>query len=378
MKVVIVNCFDTYSSRVDFLYNYFLNISADISVLTSDFQHIKKKYIEIKDERYKYIHVKNYKKNISFGRIFSHIEFVRRAIGEIKKIEPDILWVLIPPNYLCEKIAKYKAIRNEVKVIFDIIDVWPETMPIQKFERVPFYRKWRDLRQCNLECADALVVECDYYKVAIQNENNKKMINTLYLSRKYEQYVPNSKLSNDEINVCYLGSINNIVDISLIIETLRKIKKNVVLHIIGCGEKKQEFINSSRELGIHVEDYGEIYDMREKQAILRKCHFGINMMKSTVFVGLTMKSIDYMENGLPLLNNIPGDTSDLIKKYGIGINISKDIFEMEELVIDDCFFENDIRVLTRKVFEETFSPKKCERKLDDILRLVGVTKNENE
>ena len=36
-------------------------------------------------------------------------------------------------------------------------------------------------------------------------------------------------------------------------------------------------------------------------------------MKQEVFVGLTMKSIDYFEAGLPIINNIHGDTWNIVK-----------------------------------------------------------------
>ena len=40
-------------------------------------------------------------------------------------------------------------------------------------------------------------------------------------------------------------------------------------------------------------------------------------MKDSVFVGLTMKSIDYFEAGLPILNTIKGDTWKFVDELGI-------------------------------------------------------------
>lgn len=44
-------------------------------------------------------------------------------------------------------------------------------------------------------------------------------------------------------------------------------------------------------------------------------------MKESVVVGFTMKSLDYLRNGLLLLNNIHNDTWQLVEKYDIGINV---------------------------------------------------------
>jgi len=74
--------------------------------------------------------------------------------------------------------------------------------------------------------------------------------------------------------------------------------------------------------GAIVEDYGKVYDPKEKQQIFDKCHFGLNIMKDTVCVDLTLKSIDYFQHGLPILNNIQADTTKIVDKYNVGFNIT--------------------------------------------------------
>ena len=68
--------------------------------------------------------------------------------------------------------------------------------------------------------------------------------------------------------------------------------------------------------------HGIIYDPKKKQAIFDRCHAGLNIMKSSVYVGLTMKSMDYFAASLPVINNIQGDTWDFIEQHPIGINYS--------------------------------------------------------
>ena len=64
--------------------------------------------------------------------------------------------------------------------------------------------------------------------------------------------------------------------------------------------------------------YGAIYDDQEKQKILSQCHFGLNIMKPSVCVGLTMKSLDYFRHGLPIINSIPEDSEMLVRTKNIG------------------------------------------------------------
>lgn len=175
---------------------------------------------------------------------------------------------------------------------------------------------------------------------------------TLYLARPVIPYKPQIKLPDNRINLCYLGSINNIIDISVISDIIAKLnkKKKVELHIIGDGEKRDELIKTAEEAGASVAFHGKIYNRKEKQDVFDSCHYGLNIMKNSVCVGLTMKSMDYLEFGLPMINNIPGDTWDLILQHQFGINWPSDnSFEG---------YSHQMRENARKYFEQYLSTKR--------------------
>ena len=73
-----------------------------------------------------------------------------------------------------------------------------------------------------------------------------------------------------------------------------------------------------------VKNWIQIYDIQEKQAIFDQCSFGLNIMKSSVCIGLTMKSVDYLTGGLPIINTIGGDTEHLINSRNIGIPLLRE------------------------------------------------------
>jgi glycosyltransferase involved in cell wall biosynthesis len=123
----------------------------------------------------------------------------------------------------------------------------------------------------------------------------------------------------------YLGSMNHIIDIEGIRAVLRQLqtKINVRLHIIGDGESREKFLKALEEDQIDYEYHGLVYDEAEKTRIFARCDCGINMMKNSVCVGLTMKSVDYFCYGLPIINNIPGDTWTLVEQYDAGVNVGE-------------------------------------------------------
>ena len=112
--------------------------------------------------------------------------------------------------------------------------------------------------------------------------------------------------------------------------TCAKVRK-VNLHIIGGGEKKELLIEQLRQKPIQVIDHGYIFEQEKKQEILDQCQYGFNVMKDSVMVGLTMKSMDYMCGGLPMINTIKGDTAKICDEYLVGYNLSKD--SINEIVL---------------------------------------------
>ena len=202
---------------------------------------------------------------------------------------------------------------------------WPETMPISRFKTLPPFVAWRKLRDQYVGQADEVVTECDLYQTLLKDHCPGEKMHTLYLARNWADNASEADPPEDKVSLCYLGSINNIIDIDCIAQIVRSLGGSVELHIIGDGEKRDLLIRQVTDAGAQVIFHGKVYDRAEKQKIMDRCHAGLNIMKKTVFVGLTMKSMDYFECGIPIINNIKGDTWHFVDEFGIGINITEDV-----------------------------------------------------
>lgn len=327
MNVFIVNCFDTYEHRVDLLHDVLVEEGHKVKVLSSNYRHFDKIKRNEPKEDFVFFDASPYRKNLSYRRLHSHIKLSKDIFSylesDFKGI--DLLWILVPPNSFVKDARRFKDEHRNVKLIFDLIDLWPETMPIGSVKNMFPFSIWKNLRDINIRCADVVVTECNLYQKKLKTILNGIKTETLYLARPLITYEPHLRIPNDRINLCYLGSINNIIDIEIIGQVIAEIRKQktVELHIIGDGERKDELIETSEKAGAKVFFYGKVYDRDEKQKIFDSCHYGLNIMKDSVCVGLTMKSMDYMEFGLPMINNIHGDTWDIIEEYKFGVNIGK-------------------------------------------------------
>ena len=108
MKVVIVNCFDTYEDRIDLVYDFFISRDHGVSVVQSDYRHFKKIKRTKKKKDFIFVESKPYYKNVSVARLASHYKFSKKAFQLVENLKPDLLYVVVPPNSLAKFAATYK------------------------------------------------------------------------------------------------------------------------------------------------------------------------------------------------------------------------------------------------------------------------------
>lgn len=325
-KAYLISCSDHYSHRLHGLDRCLCDSGFETTYFTSDFDHTSKKVFECKVENCVQIPALPYNKNLSIGRILSHRKFAKDVFQYIESLpaQPDVLVVLLPPNFLAFYAAKYKKRHPHVKLIFEVFDLWPETFPGGRTKKLaaPVFAVWAAIRDRNLGAADYVVTECEMFRQRLKLRSDTSKAVWL-CAEPLEIEKPEPMLREDRLELCYLGAINNVISIPDICGLIRKLtaKKTVVLHIIGKGEREREFVDAAKASGAQVIFHGAIYDDQEKLEIMNSCHFGLNIMKSSVCVGLTMKSVDYFRFGLPIINNIPGDTKLLVQEKGIGLQL---------------------------------------------------------
>lgn len=373
MKVCIVSCFEWYEKRLKYVEKYFKEQNFEVVYITSDFEHIKKEYVK-PVHGVDYIHTLSYKKNLSIRRLVSHFLFARAALKKWKELQPDYLYVLVPPNSMVKRAARYRTKHTETKLILDVIDMWPESMPIKNSKVIePVFSKWAGLRDNYVKAADLVFTECNLFQEILKTKVSREKLQTLYLVKE-EGDKETVKRRGQGFSICYLGSINNIIDVDFIVAFLELLSgyKKVEFYLIGKGEQKKYLVDRLKQLPLTLHDEGAVYEESLKNSILKKCDFGLNIMKKEVYVGLTIKSIDYLSVGLPLINNIGGDTERFVKEYNVGYNISNS--NMKEMVkILSCISSEELEKMHKNaycLYEEKFSPKAFEKILKKRMKRI--------
>ena len=366
MKAVVATCFESNEERLRFVAETLKNRGDDVKIFTSDFSHIRKTKRDTIPEGFTAVSTKPYHKNLSLARILSHRRFAKDVFGLIREEKPDLIWLMAPANTLIQEAKKFKAQYPSVKLILDIIDMWPESLPISISKDILPFKMWRAVRKNNIDCCDLLITECDLYQEILKKEY-KGRIETIHWARDAHSHTGELKAKDDQLSLVYIGSINNIIDTDRIASIISNIDMPVKLHVIGEGENTEQFL-SALEKVCELEYHGAIRDEEKKSAIFERCHAGINIYKEGLYIGLTVKCIDYFEHGLPIINNIHGDTWELVKKYNAGINVGEDLKICGQDLIEmrknnhsvcDLFDEN----LSKDIFV-----KKCRKAIDEVMK----------
>lgn len=350
-----------YNVRTGKFVNDYVKKGYDVIYVTSDFDHMtKKRYCFNEYKNSKQLHVISYKKNLSISRILSHLMFSYKTFYMLLACKPELVYVEVPNNSLVKSSAKYKKINN-AEIIVDVFDMWPESMPVKTKNMIVNwgFDIWRNFRNKNLKFADQIWIECDYYRELLSAQKINLPMETKYLTLENAETSIETKVSEDEIDLCYLGSINNIIDISLIEKIVSELAKNkrTRIHIIGDGERKDEFLEILKQNSIEIIDHGKVYEIDKLQEIFNQCWFGINVLREDLAIGITMKSISYFRGGLPIINTVQGDTSRFVEECNIGINVDRHdvnscVSRILNITKDDlaCMKNN-----TRNLFEQKFA-----------------------
>ncbi|SER70923.1 glycosyltransferase [Psychrobacillus sp. OK032] len=379
-KVVVISYVFSLSNTVRAYAVYkALKNDYETSVIYADYDHYSKQHITYTGSNFKSIHVPGYKRNMSIMRIVSTVCFGINTVKLIKKASPDAVYVICPPN-LGSYIASLLCKKRGIPCLIDIVDLHPESIPINKKLKpiVDFLglSLWKKFRNIAIENADKVIVECNYYKKVIKEKYLKKT-STVYIAK--HSAINEGKVLQVEtgiINIVYLGSIGHIYDF----ETLINIGKGLLnkgisfkLHIIGDGEKRDWLTKQLKKNNIPYSFYGKIYEESEKAKIMEICDFGFNGFKDETSVGLSYKSLDYMDYGLALINSTKEDTWNLINEYNAGINYFSN--ELQDLIDEIAELNKEeilkMKINSRKLFELFFDShifeENIKREINDLI-----------
>jgi glycosyltransferase involved in cell wall biosynthesis len=371
------------NSRINSIYTYAL---ANKKIITTDFDHGNKKYkdkLSCSNNIY-YIHVPSYKKNLSIKRLYSHIYFAFRIKKYLEKLEikPDILYCTMPTStaaFVCGKYCK----NNKIRFVIDIVDLWPDSLlPVNiifKIFKWVFY-PWKYLTIKAYKFADIIMGESKKYVEIASKYNPSVLVYPVYLGidRQQIEKLKNEsrivlKKPDDELWICYAGSLGTSYDFDELLCAIHKIHKvcNYKLIFIGGGCKQKYIEQKIDDLDLNGIITGRL-SYSDYLKYLSYCDIGINIFKRDTFVVHSYKFNDYVASNLFILNSLSGETAELIDAYKIGRNFNFSDCLLKDVLKEVCEKwdiyknqkENNIKIIDNLLDKNIIYPRVLEKILD--------------
>ena len=370
-RILLVSLFGDINTdhnyRIDNIYKAFEGF--DRFIVTADFNHATKEYKpENEYDFVHYIHVPAYQKNLSIKRIYSHIVFAIKLYKYLNGliILPQLIYCAMPASLTAYCCGKYCKKRN-VKFVIDVIDLWPDSLfPIsRKFKFFkPFLYPWTYITNKAYSMADYISAESKKYSiVALSKAKTTKSsytylgvdleeMNRLVLSSKVE-----NRTENNEIWICYGGSLGNSYDFDSILEAIKYIDSERVKYrffFVADGEGKNQINEYIRQNKLNAEVTGRM-PYNDYLKYLSRCDIAINSFKKTTEVVYSYKFNDYVGLKLFVLNNLQGETSEMVNDYSIGLNFNEN--NLSKILFEVCnnwdeyksWKDNSIRLINEKL-----------------------------
>jgi glycosyltransferase involved in cell wall biosynthesis len=380
MKIAIITNSSSYEPRVQMASDFFVRRGYQVCLILSDFIHREKRKGHPAIENAVLIDTIPYNRNLSLKRLYSHYDFSKKVYAYLSHEDFDIIYVMVPANSLAKYMALHKREYHK-GLIIDILDLWPESLPFNFAKKIWPFSAWMKLRNDNLKYADLIITECNLYQTVLRNHLIHTPVRNVYWPRETEAIVELCERENDRrIHLCYLGSINHIIDIDFMVKLLACIQKYkaVTLHIIGDGENREKLIKVLDLARIDTVFYGPIYEETEKMKVLSSCDYGLNIMKPSVCVGVTMKSVDYLYAGLGLINTIKGDTWQFIEEDGIGYNCNSENMDEVAQKIAENVIGKEAKETVRQCYLRNFSKDAYVNSMEKCLEIVEKIRGKSE
>lgn len=353
-----------------------------VELVTSNFYHTRKIKRNTIEKSYKLtlLEEPKYKDNVSLKRFLSHYVFgqnVKRYLKRRKK--PDVIYCAIPSLNVAYNISKY-AKQHDIKLIFDIQDLWPEAfqMVLPNFRAIKYlFYPFTYLQEYSYKSANGLVaVSKTYLNHALKINDSVSDGRCVFLGtdlEKFDNLVITEKNKHDEIIISYIGTLGHSYDIKLVVDAVKIASKSYSLKflVMGDGPLKNEFENYAIQQQINFEFTGNLpYDQMVN--LLVNSDMAVNPINSKSAASIINKVCDYSAAGLPILNTQQSqEYRALVENYNIGFNCSSDdandLAEKISLLSKNHLLRKQMGKNSRKLAEEKFNRNKTYYEIKELI-----------
>lgn len=365
------------------------NNKYNLEVVTSSFRHQTKKQRnsdeinKIKtDYKVTLLTEPSYEKNISIKRFLSHRKLAKNILKYLKQRKrPDLIILSVPSLSVGSAVSKF-AKRNNIKLIVDIQDLWPEAFKmafnVPVISDLAFYPMKLQANRIYSRADEIMAVSNTY--VNRGKENNSCEGFPLFIgtdSRIVEKSINGKEINKpeNEFWVGYVGALGHSYDITAVIKAIDILNKqgidNIVFKIMGEGVLADKFKEVAKEYRVNC-DFMGFLEYGEMMATLMKCDVAVNPIVGKSVSSIINKVSDYAMAGVPVVNTQNSEEyRNLIDEYKCGVNCRNDdvndIANAIRRLYDDEELRKDMGKNSQKLGIERFDRSKTYPKIFEII-----------
>lgn len=337
-----------------------------------------------------------YTKNFGLGRLWKDIIFSIRSLKRFKNESfPDI--IIANENPICMgKPAFYYANKNNIPIIYDQMDIWPEffvgvlKFPLNKIAHVllkPIYSKRKKIYE---ELNGSIALGKHYLEFMQKISPNLKYkphvliyngIDVKKFRSQLHNNICHSKLqinkSDNEIWCIFAGTLGPSYDITTIINAAKKCDEQdlkIFKFIIAGSGPLEDIVIEAEENLDNLVYVGKLLP-EELIPIYGKCDVGLSTYSKGSNVDMCDKFYDYTAAGLAIINSLKGEIFEHIEKKELGYNYSAgNIKEFMDALLNFTDYntlkkikENSINVAN--IFDKNVQNQKLLSVIEEILNM---------
>lgn len=340
-----------------------MNKNDSVLWFTSKFDHYAKKnrkvennYVKVKDNYHLYLLPSpGYKSNVSLRRYIDHIILAKMLKFKINKFKkPDLIIASLPLHLLSYEAIRY-AKKNNVPVIVDVRDPWPDgyldysTGIKKKILRFLLSYDFYTMKYCVQNSETVLGCSEEMVNYGLSFSKRKRLSRDIVFYNGYDRpNIGNNEPENAIVKkleslkgkfiVVYIGVFSEFHDPAIIMDVAELLKdKDIYFVFAGVGLKYKEMEERSKKLDhVHLTGWINQIDIAH---LVKLGTIGIAPTKYETSV-FPNKAIMYISGGLPVIAAFNGDLRILIDKYNVGKNYQpKDTNALKDAVLK--LYENE-------------------------------------
>lgn len=348
------------------------NVGHQVTFFTTDFEHQRKKWIKNKLDGFVLLRsYLFYSKNVSIARLINHflvsISLCRSLFNQ--KNKADVIIVSYPTIWVSFVSVVYGNLYN-IKVIVDVRDKWPDIFIPYPIFKIFIYPLFFIKKIIFNKASQLIAISPGYYKWALPNNIIKEDF-ILPLAQPIVVEVSRKINLLKPIKFLFVGSLGTTYNLEALLKIHDiLIESNIAFQIQVCGDGPRKFwLEKNIIQRKNIIMYGWLNKI-ELQKKLDDADFGLMLYHADSPQGWPNKLLEYMANGLPIINTLKGESWDLIKNNHLGYNLDmRDLNSFIKWL--ECVF-NDSVSYQRYVKQNYFIHKENFSEISNFNKLLKI------